>query len=65
MLLIRDKKKPNKEPFYIGEKGFQGLQRQFPNRYVIAGGTVTVTPQEIIVTPVKRRETPPTKKRDK
>lgn len=65
MLLVKDKKKPNKEPFHIGEKGFEGLQRSHPGRYVIAGGKVTVTPQGIQVTPIKpRRETPP-KKREK
>lgn len=68
MLLVRDKKKPNKDPFEIGEKGFEGLQQRFPGRYVIAGGAVKVTPigiETIQVTPVKRRETPPSQKREK
>lgn len=67
MLLIKDKKKPNKDPFEISEKGFQGLQRQFPNRYVIAGGAVKVTPQGIEVIPVQKvgNTTPPKPKREK
>lgn len=62
MLLIRDKKKPEKEPFHIGERGFQGLQKKFPGRYVIAGGTVSVEPEGIKVTPVNVGNRRPSKR---
>lgn len=66
-LLVRDKKKPNKDPFEISEKGFEGLQKQFPGRYVIAGGAVKVTPESVQVVPLKnptRREAATQKKRE-
>ena len=40
-ILIRDTKKPNKEPFMISEVGFQGLQKQHGGRYVRAAITVS------------------------
>lgn len=63
MLLVKDKKKPNKDPFEISEKGFEGLLNKFPGRYAIAGGVVSVTPENITVTPVKRRDATPQKRK--
>lgn len=46
MILVQDTKKPNKEPFYISELGFQGLQKEFGNRYVSLEKAI-VTPDKI------------------
>lgn len=50
LILVQDTKRPNKEPFEISQKGFEGLQRKFGNRYK-AQKKVIVTPDKIVVTP--------------
>lgn len=41
--LVRDTKKPNREPFLISEVGFKGLQAQFGGRYVRVNSHIDVT----------------------
>lgn len=49
MILVQDTKKPNKDPFEISEKGFEGLQKDHPGRYKSLQ-KVIVTPSEVKVT---------------
>lgn len=48
VILVQDTKKPNKEPFEISEKGFEGLQKRYGKRYQ-STKRVIVTPDKIEV----------------
>lgn len=54
MVLVQDTKKPNKDPFEVSSKAFEGLQKAHPNRYV-SMKTVIVTPDKIEVKVTNRK----------
>lgn len=49
LLKVQDTKYPNKDPFEISQAGFDGLQKQFPDRYRSVD-IILVTPEQIQVT---------------
>lgn len=61
MILVQDTKRPNKDPFEISEKGYEGLKREYGDRYQQLS-KVIVTPDKIevtkkdFVTPAKTKE---------